>query len=109
LRQDRVGWRDAQFCEYGNARMIRTERWKLIRRFDGPNGRFPDEFYDLHTDPREEMNRIDDPSLAGVVADLSARLEAHYAALERPDRHGRDIAARPLCNPAQPWSLPARA
>ena len=32
LRGDAAAWRDAQFCEYGNARMIRTADHKLIRR-----------------------------------------------------------------------------
>ena len=38
-------WCDAQVCEYGN---------QLIKRFPGPNGRFPDELYDLAEDPDEE-------------------------------------------------------
>ena len=34
-------WRDAQICEYGNARMIRTARYKLIKRYPGPQRPLP--------------------------------------------------------------------
>lgn len=98
-------WRDAQFCEYGNARMVRTARHKLIRRYPGPNGHFGDEFYDLLEDPRERRNAIGDPGQAAAVAALSARLEAHFAAHELPGRSGRDIAACQRCNPHEPWLI----
>lgn len=96
-------WRDAQFCEYGNARMIRTDTAKLIRRYPGPNGCFSDEFYDLAADPRERINRIDDPALAPRIAELSARLDAYFARYELPEHSGRDIASQPTCNAWEPW------
>ena len=37
--------RDAQFREYGNTRMIRTNLYKLIELYRGPNGHFPVELY----------------------------------------------------------------
>lgn len=103
LRGEAAPWRDVQFCEYGNARMIRSAQLKLIRRYPGPNGHFGDELYDLAADPRETANRIADPTYAVRVEELSARLEAHFAEYEVPDRSGRDIAARPRCNPFEPW------
>ncbi|MCX7705748.1 MAG: sulfatase-like hydrolase/transferase [bacterium] len=40
------------FDEYGPVRMIRTKKWKYVRRY--PYG--PDELYDLESDPNEEKN-----------------------------------------------------
>lgn len=98
-----MDWRDVQFCEYGNARMARTARYKLIVRYAGPNGRFPDELYDLQADPRERCNCIDDPACGAVVADLRAQIDAHFARHETSACTGRDIARQPICNGVQPW------
>lgn len=75
--EDASDWRDVQICEYGNARMIRTKRHKLIRRGPAVNYAVEDEFYDLAEDPRERSNRIADadPSL---LAELDGRLEAYF-------------------------------
>lgn len=103
LTGDAVEWRDAQFCEYGNARMVRTDEYKLIRRYPGPNGHFPDELYDLQNDPRERENRIERAEYAEIAAQLSARLNAHFETYETDECSGRDIAARSMCNPNEPW------
>lgn len=100
-----AAWRDHLFCEYGNARMIRTPTHKLIRRYPGPNGHFPDEFYDLIVDPRERHNRIDDPIHKPLISDLSSRLERHFDQYEIPDRSGRDIANRIPANTAGCWMI----
>ncbi|WP_417749858.1 PVC-type heme-binding CxxCH protein [Rosistilla oblonga] len=63
---------DAVFFEFETLRSIRTNDWKLIRRF--PNG--PDELFDLKADPEEQYNRIADQSQ--VAGDLSARLERFF-------------------------------
>jgi arylsulfatase A-like enzyme len=85
---------------YEPQRAIRTERYKYMRRFDaehpGPvlanldDGLTKDvvmragwgelvppaeALYDLWLDPAEGTNRIEDPRLADVLADLRARLE----------------------------------
>ncbi len=96
-------WRDAQVCEYGNARMIRTARHKLIKRYLGPNGHFPDELYDLAEDPDEEHNRHGDPACAAAVAELTARLEAHFSRHEDPARSGLRVADLPIHNTIEPW------
>ncbi len=80
--------KDVQFCEYGNARMARSDRYKLIRRYPGPNGDFGDELYDLQEDPRERNNRIDDAGLTDVVNELSEKLDAHFAKYEDPKLSG---------------------
>lgn len=97
-------WRDAYIGDYGNARCIRTESAKLIRRYPGPNGHFPDEFYDLQSDPRERDNRIDDPACAEVIEALSLRLDDHFQHYEIPERSGKHIATQPRTSDnAEPW------
>ena len=93
-----AAWRDAQICEYGNARMIRTDRYKLIKRYPGPNGHFPDELYDLAEDPDEERNRYADSACGRTVAELTARLEAHFARHEDSARSGLRVADLPRQN-----------
>ncbi|MCA9001884.1 MAG: sulfatase [Planctomycetes bacterium] len=72
-------WRDEIYYEYFEVgihavephRGVRTDRYKLMHmhRIDEW------ELYDLETDPEELSNRIDDPELAEVKADLMVRLE----------------------------------
>ncbi len=45
----------------------RTDRYKLINRYPYAGVQFPDELYDLQEDPRETINRHDDPALKQVV------------------------------------------
>lgn len=99
-------WRDAQFCEYANARMIRTESAKLIRRYPGPNGQFADEFYDLANDPREMENVIGDPKHAQVIAQLSEHLDDYFAQHEDPARCGTRIGEMVRHNKDEPWYRP---
>ena len=96
-------WRKHQICEYGNARMVRTETAKLIRRYPGPNGHFDDEFYDLRSDPRENDNRIGDQARADTMADLDRRLEGFFERYEVPHGSGKRIVELPICNRAEPW------
>lgn len=105
LRGEAVGWRREQYGEYGNARMLRTERHKLVRHYAPHAGRYPDELYDLVADPGEERNLIADPGMASVVDELDARLEAHFARYERPERSAKAILAQPVFNPGEPWRV----
>ena len=59
--------------EHTKAAMCRTQTHKYVRRLDEP-----DELYDLTADPQELHNRIDDPALAGVLAQLRDRLLTWY-------------------------------
>jgi len=53
--------------------MVRTRWHKLIRRTQGI-----DELYDLRNDPRELLNRANDPVMSGVRAELEQRLLERY-------------------------------
>ena len=96
-------WRDAQVCEYGNARMIRTRDFKLVRRYPTPVRYDCDELYDLRVDPRETLNRIDLPGLESVFDALRSRLNAFFAEYEDPQRSGKAIMHQPMCSGHEPW------
>jgi arylsulfatase A-like enzyme len=75
-------WRDAiyyHYFEYPGVHAVkrhygvRTERYKLIHFYYDIDEW---ELYDLEKDPHEMKNIYDDPSYAGVKADLHSKLEA---------------------------------
>lgn len=81
-----AAWRTSWYYEYNyekqfpytpNVRGVRTDRYKFIRypHGDGSPDRHKAELYDLKADPGEERNLIDDPSMAGVAAQLRAELD----------------------------------
>ena len=96
-------WRDAVFGEYGNARMIRTKEHKLILRYPGSTGQFPNELYDLVNDPRETKNVFDDADSSEVVEQLTARLNEHFGRYEIPERSGLRLDEQPVHNSDEPW------
>ena len=92
-------WRDVQFGEYGTVRMVRTDRYKLVRRH--PNG--PDELFDLEADPRESRNRFDDPSCQAVISDLGAMLDSYFRRHSSPGKSGILGAELPQHNMTEAW------
>ena len=98
-------WRDAQICEYGNARMIRTARYKLIKRYPGPNGHFPDELYDLAEDPDEEHNRYGDPPARARWPNSRPAWQRTLPATKIPPRSGLRVADLPRHNNQEPWRV----
>jgi choline-sulfatase len=60
--------------EYGANRMLRTERWKLVLRREGPT-----ELYDLQEDPGEEHDLSSDPAHASLLRELTGALEEWFA------------------------------
>ena len=63
-----------QFGLY-TARAIRTKKWKYVWNLTDV-----DELYDLESDPGEKENRVSDPSLRELLADLRRRLWDDLAA-----------------------------
>ncbi|MFF3259037.1 sulfatase-like hydrolase/transferase [Streptomyces sp. NPDC002932] len=93
------GARDLVFAEYGNLRMVRSDRFKLVRRF--PDG--PHEMFDLHRDPRETTDVIDDPALQDRRAALDEALDDYFAAHEEPGRAGTHVRDQPRHNGDEAW------
>ncbi|MBL8096715.1 MAG: sulfatase-like hydrolase/transferase [Anaerolineales bacterium] len=93
------GWRDVQFGEYGDVRMIRTAQHKLVLRL--PDG--PHELYDLRRDARESTNVIADPGQSDLVAQLTAQVEAYFSRYEDPVKTGRRVKELPRHNGTEAW------
>jgi len=101
--QNVPSWRQTIFSEYGNARMARTDRYKLINRYPYAGVRFPDELYDLQEDPRETVNRHDDPALKQIASDLSSELDRFFAKYSVPGHDGLDLANQPVFAGNSSW------
>lgn len=66
---------DAVYSEQEETRVIRTQKWVLFKRFDGPaNKGIGDELYDVENDPREAINLSGNPEFQAIEAELSAML-----------------------------------
>lgn len=65
----RLNLQTSEGPEHTRATMVRTERFKYVRRLYEK-----DELYDLADDPGELRNRIDDPALSDTLAGLKERM-----------------------------------
>lgn len=95
LADQATGWRDAQYGEYGTARMIRTSTHKLIARFDNRR----DTLFDL--EDGETRNIIDDAP--DIATELRSRLSAHFAQFEDQPPQAEDFFGEPRFNPVEAW------
>ena len=64
-------WRNVVFGHFRNTEMARDTRYKLVLRNEGKG---PNELYELARDPREKVNRYDDPQYITVRDRLAAEL-----------------------------------
>jgi len=92
-------WRDAQFGEYGTARMIRTATHKYIARFDNR----PDALFDLTSPEGEGRDLIDVPAAASVKAELYNRLQSHFTNYQSAPPDPAEFFGQPRFNPAEAW------
>jgi choline-sulfatase len=74
------------FDEYGGTRMIRTDEWKYVHRYQ--NG--PCELYDLVHDPDERVNLVDDPDHAKRKSQLLQDMEAWFDRYVEVDKDGKE-------------------
>jgi arylsulfatase A-like enzyme len=69
LYEPRLMWQRQEGPEHTKAVMLRTRQYKYVHRLYET-----DELYDLQRDPGELVNRIHDPTLAGILAQLKDRM-----------------------------------
>ncbi len=77
LKNPAAPWPHPAFTQIRQGRSIRTEAWRYTEW--GVNGADGVELYDHRHDPLESRNLAKEPSHAGVVAELRARLHAQFA------------------------------
>jgi choline-sulfatase len=66
-------WKNLVFGQFRNTEMARDARFKVVVR---NQGRGPNEFYDLKSDPREKVNGFDNPQYSTVRDHLMRELAA---------------------------------
>jgi choline-sulfatase len=103
-----ANWGHTQISEYGNARMIRTDHYKLILRYPYAGVTFSNELYDLQADPRETINRYDDASLQGIIKDLTGQVDKFFEQYTVAGHSGLDLKSQPKFNGGEPWAISAR-
>ncbi|MEL7046859.1 MAG: sulfatase-like hydrolase/transferase, partial [Pseudomonadota bacterium] len=91
--------REWHFAEYGNARMISDERWKLVRYYRNAE-EFDDYWYDL-THPVSERQSREPPET--LRSHMVERLEAFFDSYELEHRSGRTVLDQPRHNGMEPW------
>ena len=96
-RGEPIEWDDTRYGEYGDLRMIRDSRWKLVWRH--PAG--PHELFDLRADPDESVNLYE--RRAQIVADYRARLNEFYADYAVPELSGLRVKELPAHNRKEAW------
>lgn len=102
--------RDAVFLEYGNARAIRTDSFKLILRYPYKGVTFANELYDLKSDPRETTNVYDLPAHAEAVKTLTERINTYFARYTITGHDGLQLEQLPAFNGgSEPWVAAAKA
>ncbi len=93
-------WRQTQFCEYGNVRMIRTQQYKLTRRYD-ENGQC--ELVDLINDPNEMTNLFHDANYQSLVVQLTNDMKSHFDQYQDEVNSGLRVADLPQHNYSEAW------
>jgi arylsulfatase A-like enzyme len=103
--QGQTAWRDSVICEYGNARMILKNGFKLILRYPYENVTFANELYDLRADPRETVNLFSTSHTKYelLIQKLSEEINSFFAAYTVPGHSGLDLEHQPMATPASPW------
>lgn len=93
------GWPDEVYGEYGNLRMVRSRRFKLVQRY--PSG--PSELFDLQEDPRETINVIGAPEYQELVQDMTRRIDRYFSRFADPVYSGLRVTELPRHNSVEAW------
>jgi arylsulfatase A-like enzyme len=98
-------WRNHIICEYGNARMIRGNGYKLILRYPYEEVTFPNELYDLRADPRETVNLYESSPerYARLIEQMTSDLNKFFSRYTVPERSGLTLENQPLATKSSPW------
>ena len=106
LEGQEATWEDVVYLEQEESRAIRTDRWLYVERFKGsPNYLLHDELYDLHADPDERQNLIDDPEHELVQTHLLDQLQEFFDSHTEP-RFDLWWGGRPKSNTSRQWLWP---
>ena len=97
LRGEQMSWDNTRCGEYGDLRMIRDERWKLVWRY--PAG--PQDLFDLSADPNELENVFE--ANPQVAAQYKARLDEFYDGHDVKELSGLRVKDLPLHNQHEAW------
>jgi arylsulfatase A-like enzyme len=76
LTDPKAEGKNGAFCQWGNGRTVRTQRWRLTERRDGSA-----ELYDHSTDEAEYHNVIANPEHAPLVKRLHSLLELEFGSM----------------------------
>lgn len=93
-------WRQIQFGEYGDLRMARARRYKLLRR---AYENAPSELFDLRDDPGESQNRYGDAEYQPIVDKLNRAIDEHFGRYQDPEKSGLRVRELPQHNMTEAW------
>ena len=97
LRRERGAWDNIRYGEYGDLRMARDDRWKLILRY--PNG--PHDLFDLRHDPAESVNLYE--KYPEMTAHYTGLLNAFFAEHDEPAHSGLRVKELSVHNRNEAW------
>ena len=90
-------------CEYGNARMIKRDAYKLIVRYPYKGIGYPNEFYDLKADPRETTNVYEDSKHKARIEEMTDAVNLYFTHYSDPAHDGLKLEQQALATPDSPW------
>ena len=98
-------WRSHVIGEYGNARMIRSNGYKLILRYPYQGVNFANELYDLKADSRETTNLCNGSraQYRHIIEQMTSRLDEFFSSYTVPGHSGLDLEHQPVATAASPW------
>jgi arylsulfatase A-like enzyme len=107
VQLEKVASKKIQFGEYGPLRMARTDRYKLLIRYpndpDDAAGNIILQFFDLKTDPREEVDLSGDVEKQEIIAELAREINRFFGRYEESGKSGLLGRQLPQHNFTEAW------